>query len=499
MRLVPALERRPGLVAFVATLRGRLVLLAAFTALLVLARFPWPYHAAAILAATSLLPRRRRLVLTIGVLAWTAVHPVLDRTALLLLVARQEGVAGTLDVFRTHQLVLLATIALLGVVAAVAFRWHRSRLARRPILLLHLACGTLLLWASCAPLAGTARVVAWAFAATLCGYLWYFGYTLLDRHAADRDPVLLQVGTWSPFWAATRAHQVPFAKGAAYWRRIEAKTDWDLAVVQLKAIKLLVWALIMRATLSLFWLLVHGVDDTTVSARIVRKLGSLAGWTLTGLHLPTFAHALAKSIERRPFGSLVCWATLVAYFLERLLTLTFDGGVVIACVRMAGFAALRNTWRPLQARSIADFWNRYFFYFKEMLVDFFFYPTFVRVFKRHTNARIVAATFVAAGFGNMEFHFLRNPQFIVQLGLWRAVAGFQVYAFYTVVLAMGIAVSQIRARRAPRPPPRGFRGRVLTPAAVVLFYCLLSIFDEVGRSHPLSEHFRFLLHLFAIG
>jgi hypothetical protein len=99
----------------------------------------------------------------------------------------------------------------------------------------------------------------------------------------------------------------------------------------------------------------------------------------------------------------------------------------------------------------------------------------------------------------MEFHFLRNPQFIVQLGLWRAVAGFQVYAFYTVVLAMGIAVSQIRARRAPRPPPRGFRGRVLTPAAVVLFYCLLSIFDEVGRSHPLSEHFRFLLHLFAIG
>jgi len=45
---------------------------------------------------------------------------------------------------------------------------------------------------------------------------------------------------------------------------------------------------------------------------------------------------------------------------------------------MAGFATLRNTYRPLESRSIAEFWNRYYYYFKEMLISFFFYPTFFR-------------------------------------------------------------------------------------------------------------------------
>ena len=36
---------------------------------------------------------------------------------------------------------------------------------------------------------------------------------------------------------------------------------------------------------------------------------------------------------------------------------------MIACVRMAGFRALRNTYRPLESRTVAEFWNRYAFYF----------------------------------------------------------------------------------------------------------------------------------------
>ena len=111
---------------------------------------------------------------------------------------------------------------------------------------------------------------------------------------------------------------------------------------------------------------------------------------------------------------------------------------------MAGFLALRNTWRPLSSRSIAEFWNRYYYYFKELLVDCFFYPAFMRYFKTWGRWRLFAATVAAAGFGNALFHSLRDLNYVEDLGFWRALAGFQSYIFYTAVLSVGIGISQMR-------------------------------------------------------
>ena len=165
---------------------------------------------------------------------------------------------------------------------------------------------------------------------------------------------------------------------------------------------------------------------------------------------------------------------------------------------MAGFGALRNTYRPLTARTIAEFWNRYYFYFKELLVDFFFYPTFFRLFKGRTQLRLAAATFAAAGLGNMFFHFIRDIGYVPRLGLWRALLGFHVYAFYCLVLSTGIIISQLRtARRRAQTPSRWspFKSQF----GVLLFFCLLQVFDDTGRTHPITVHLAFFLHLFGIG
>jgi hypothetical protein len=63
------------------------------------------------------------------------------------------------------------------------------------------------------------------------------------------------------------------------------------------------------------------------------------------------------------------------------------------------------------------------------------------------------------------------------------------------VLGTALSISQLR-RRAPQS---GFiRGRLLPATWVVLFYCLLDVFGSTQRNYPLTEHFRFLGHMFGI-
>jgi hypothetical protein len=107
---------------------------------------------------------------------------------------------------------------------------------------------------------------------------------------------------------------------------------------------------------------------------------------------------------------------------------------------------------------------------------------------------MAVATFAAAGFGNAFYHYIFNLSYISQLGLWPSLAAFHVYIFYCTVLATAICISQLRKRR---PPPAGFfRGHVVPTFCVALFYCVLNIFDYTERTYPISEHFRFLAHLF---
>jgi hypothetical protein len=182
-----------------------------------------------------------------------------------------------------------------------------------------------------------------------------------------------------------------------------------------------------------------------------------------------------------------------------LLELSIRGHIIIACGRMAGFNLLRNTFKPLHSRTVAEFWNRYYYYFKELLVEFFFYPTFTRYFKQHRRLRIFAATIAAATFGNSIYHFLHDFSIIAELGLWRAVSGFHTYLFYSLLLGVGIGISQLRNQGKPRlanDAPWWRKG--MATFGVLAFFCLIEVFDQEGRSHSLLQCTRFFLHLFYI-
>ena len=156
------------------------------------------------------------------------------------------------------------------------------------------------------------------------------------------------------------APRTPFPKGAANWRKIETRTPEALAITQLKGLKLLLWCVLLHfAHRGYRWAAFHSLGILSISDAF---------------------RAVAKDA---PLSVGASWASILCSFFERLFELTVFGHTIVACCRMAGFAALRNTYRPFEARNVADFWNGDHDYFKELLVEFFYYPTFLRYFKRY--------------------------------------------------------------------------------------------------------------------
>ena len=446
LRLIPPIEKYPKVVAFAQTPAGKLAIVGTYG--LCVGFFlpdPWVWLlTTVVLGLITFSPRWRRMLVAGGTLVVTAVQ--------------------------TRSPYFLGVIGFGLLLFWCARQWPKSVFGRRPVLSLLAGYAVLILLSAMIPNASVAFRPAWMAVGLLTSYVWFIGYALMDRAASARTDLPLEAGAMQPFWGSTGT---PFPKGAAYLRRIEARNAEEFAVIQLKGVKLLIWALLLLGLQRLWMFTFHNY-----------------------LHIPLAQQALAMSVRRTPYPWYVCWESQILSFFEFLLQLTILGHRFIAGCRIAGFNALRNTYRPLSSTTVLEFFNRFYYYFKELLVEFFFYPTFLRYFKGHRRLRMVAATFAAATLGNMFYHFTRDFWMIPQLGFIPTLINFQVYAFYCVVLGTALSISQLRRRSAPRTD--FLRGRLLPATWVIFFYCVLDVFGSTERNYPLSEHFRFLGHLFGI-
>lgn len=449
-RIIPRIETYPRVLAFAQTVAGKLTILAVFAFGLRLAIEEW-LPVSVCLVVITFLPARRRLLVTASTIIFTFVLPW----------------SKYLHPLYTSALIV-SVIAIGAILFWLSVEWPQSVVGRHPVFILVGGYSLLLIFAAYFPNTTRVYLTVWDFTATFGVYLWFIAYSLADSRLPSRDNFVNQLGTYRPFWGLT---VVPIPKGATYWRRIEARNAEQLAVAQLKGLKLLAWSLLISIFFKYFSAFVHGY-----------------------LAIPAFSLAFARSAQRLPYPWYLCWASLLAEFVEQILSVSVWGHRLIACCRMAGFNALRNTYRPLSSRTIAEFWNRYYFYFKELMVDLFFYPVFLNFFKKQKKLRMAAATFAAAGFGNALYHFFHDPKYVAQLGLWRALTSFRVYLFYCLILATAITISQLRRR--PAAPTGFLRARVWPAFCVASFYCVLHVFDNTDRVYPLLEHFRFLGRLF---
>jgi hypothetical protein len=476
-RLWPV-ETNSTAVAFVQTTPGKLILLAVFAAFMKLhALEGWIAGRATWLILTvvaglvSVSGRYRYWVLLVGAGTLLARNPTWFDFGAVETVLRQEYLYGTFHLGTLRAAMLIGCVPLAILLIYLARRFRNHPVGRAPVLVQHGVYACLLGLATLGVLKDYAQVAAWSLLAVFSAYFWYLAYALIDQRRREPAPMVLHLATFNAFAWPTL---VPMGKGAANWRSLEATTPEELAVTQLKAVKLLVWALLLSGILSAFRWSVYdqlGVPELKVA----------------------FDHFLQGKYAPTPYSLISVLASLP----ERLLLIAIMGHIIIATARLAGFRLLRNTYRPLSSRTIAEFWNRYVYYFKEILVHVYFYPTFLRCFKRHPRLRIAFATFMAAGVGNFLFHFFMQTPSMAKYGLVEAVVRMQTYAFYCLLLSAGIIISQLRARR-PAPDAGWIRHQFVPSLGVLAFFCFLSFFDGPQRHVSLAQHFEFLLRSFGI-
>ncbi len=466
------LEDRPRLLAWAQSWPGRLFLLVTFAALFYPLYTPyaqpgrpeaWHLILGAILCSLAGAYRSQALALT--TLLGLLLAPQWFPAGWLKRMADQQGLpAGSLLALQG------LAIAYLALMTTVFFRLRRRfpQIWSLPVLLLLYAINLALALSplGSSPLGLLVGACLWAFGA----YFWNIAFALRDASSAQSSPAWFQLATFHPYFGGS---VIPVGLGAAHLRQRQAKSRESLARCQLKGIKLLLAC----------WL-AKGVLAALVALR-------------QGCQLPEFTQILQQHLTGQavyPRG--LCWMSLVVAFPEGIMKGFMLGNLFIGAARMGGFQLLQQVYQPWAARSIADYWNRVSYYYKETVLQLFFYPCYLRYFKGWPRLRQAFAIFMAAGVGNILFHArMLVPDFLHQ-GALKTLQGMTTYFCYCLILCVGLYFSQFSTSQ--QRTPLGWKQRVRTLLAIFLFYSILGVFDELYSVHGPWDRCKFLGYLWGL-
>jgi hypothetical protein len=479
-RLVPELDKHPKLLLFAATPLGKAASLALFLFLFWLSAGGQMFaETAIVLVLVTLFSEHRRTVLLFAALYWASVQfngpwEVLGRLRPQL----DEGVQ--VGDFGIAKLRILAAVLLCGGIAHWLFRSRPTMWpARQPVWALIAFQVAILAGLSVFPRHGSLWLYGWGFALVFSSYLWCFAYSLLDLRKNRRRAYSEQIGFFHPFWGSTNT---PFPKGVAYADQIEARDPLALAVSQLKGLKLIWWALVLAATAAALRSMFFGAP----------LFGSLR--LPAFLPIPPLEVAFRASSAGRPLPWLVNWSSTFLDLALDGLRLCVWGHQIIAVARFAGFNARRNSYKPFLSTSVSEFFNRYYYYFKELLVDCFFYQVFYALPRKRFRLALALSTMAAAGLGNYLYHFLRDLYVTVERGIGAALVASHMLAVYCFCLSIAIIISQIRRAGVQLVP----RSRIATLRSVVLVWVTFAILNtlivDLWKS-DITQHAQFLADL----
>ncbi|MEM7303105.1 MAG: hypothetical protein AAF468_18650 [Pseudomonadota bacterium] len=469
------IDQNESAIHFVATLPGALTVLAAFVAVAALSLQLSISHLGLIaitLFAIIVAPKYRMPIIVGASLFYLFIRPfrIAEWPELLRDLAGQSVIP--LSAGQSFWALQLTSVLAFVMVAYGFLTWQKHNkdrtAAKRPVLTLMLGWFALFAVAVTQAQGTIAHAALWSFLGVSISGLWFLAYAAIDNKSKDPTPRAYRAGFLRPFWGGSA---IPFGKSFGYLNKFAAKSDEDLAVTRLKALKLAIWALLLTALWKgLEWALYGQLGIDPLQSAILAHAGGEAAPVLGN------------------------WASVFSNYFLDLVIIAVWGHFIVATIRMAGWRIPRNTVNPLAARSIAEFWNRYFFYFKELLVDLFFYPTFLRWFKARPKLRIAFATLCAAGLGNFLYHFMRETHHFATKSVMEALAVFPSAVFYSLALAAGLILSQLNPRKA-KPEDGFFAYHVLPRANVMLFFCFLKIFDDITGEGTLTERLAFTASL----
>jgi hypothetical protein len=353
-------------------------------------------------------------------------------------------------------------------IAAVHFKRLPRAMKRRPQIVLH-ACFWIVLvvlWRVPAELVALRRGLM-LVAVVLPFLLWRLGYLLKSGQRGKAAGTAFgdhAFYLW-PLWGGS---ETPYGKGYDYLTQHEARTPDVFARTQLAGMRLLLLAALWSATENLMTAVLYGAGPWATPFR---------QWSLGVPELDELIAGTAAPLW-------LAWLSIYCELVRSTLVIAAKGHVYIGVLRLFGFYVFRNTYRPLLAESVVEFWNRFYYYFKELLVEFFFYPTYAR-WRVRPELRTFLAVFAAAGIGNLYYHLVQSHRLLIAGDASAVWDAFRSRALYSFLLACGVYVSMLREqrRRGRGVPARSTVRRVVSIVGVWTFFALLHVWG-IGRETP---------------
>jgi len=184
---------------------------------------------------------------------------------------------------------MLAAFLLFSLLAMyIARRFREVSVARHPVICMLALLGLIVMLVRSVVLNDVTEARLWTFIAIFAAYFWFLCYALVDQRRTAAWTPIVQLGVFHPFWGS---YSIPIGKGAEYLRKVEAMNPRDLAITQIKGLKLLAWVHVL--TLLRYLLeprqqrapgvvrsILQGLSQTLVlakSLKSIRRKRSVAG------------------------------------------------------------------------------------------------------------------------------------------------------------------------------------------------------------------------------
>ena len=211
---------------------------------------------------------------------------------------------------------------------------------------------------------------------------------------------------------------------------------------------------------------------------------------------------LVEALGEGGVSVIAVWCVLFYAFLSFALLWAGVAHLKVGLWRLFGYDIERYFQKPYKATNLVDLWWRYSYHYREFLVRVFYYPVFLRFFKKNLRIRIFVATFAAAGFGNLVYHVMfaalaygTTPEiFVTRMGTIP----------YYVMLGVGIALTQVwlveRGHERRKPWTGGWRiiFDLMAVASTFGFFVLIRPFHHIPHDHSMMEALRVMLAAFGI-
>lgn len=483
-RIIPALEKNPTIVKFCQTTAGKAVLVLSFCAILYLLRYPGWFELIASMLLMHIFKNRDQRYALIGYAVLMSLFSNRFATHEILLteyhVASDAYYIFTRSMPWTQWLMSIAAVInilfLLGVYL-LAFRIRFLRTS--PFTSVLSITLFLMVIAVLLPATGIVNQLAiYTIITFVRKFHWVMIYSLMHQKYLRSESPILAI-------APGIIHRIPYGKSNAYLKMVEAKDAETFAVCQIKAVKLLLWSLILSAVMYAFGPLM-GYPGFEFAERWLE---------------PYRIHSLTEQIwlflHQQADSNLAVWRTLLLTFVYDLLWWTTTVNAPIAVIRLFGFNLPRGVYRPLEARSIADFFGRRYYFLKEVIFDIYVFPL-IQEFRtvRDRKWRVFLAIWIGVAFATASRHLMLDFFLIRKLGLMEFLWRYSPFLLRCSIFGILVGMSQFRQTPKSADQPLLSLRNALSLTVIVLVFSLSKIFTPMMLQDNPGDVYAFFFSLF---